>query len=69
MENDNAGADVVGTLFTVFVILLITDFLCLTRIYNFTRCVGYRICSAASLACSRFAGWRLVRRHLIQTNG
>jgi hypothetical protein len=39
MEKDNAGADVVGTLFTIFVILLVTDILCLTRIFNFTRCV------------------------------
>ena len=39
MENDNAGADIVGTLFTVFVILLVTDLLCFTRFFNFTRCV------------------------------
>ena len=39
MQNDTAGADVVGTLFTVFVILLVTDLLCFTRVYNFTRCV------------------------------
>lgn len=39
MENDSAGADIVGTLFTIFVILLITDLLCLTRFFNFTRCV------------------------------
>jgi len=39
MERDNAGADIVGTLFTVFVILLVTDVLCLTRFFNFTRCV------------------------------
>jgi hypothetical protein len=39
MEQDNAGADIIGTLFTVFVILLVTDILCLTRIFNFTRCV------------------------------
>lgn len=38
MQNDTAGADIVGTLFTVFVILLVTDILCFTRIYNFTRC-------------------------------
>lgn len=38
MENDNAGADIVGTLFTVFVILLVTDILCLTRVFPFTRC-------------------------------
>lgn len=39
MERDNAGADIVGTLFTVFIILLVTDLLCLTRIFNFTRCI------------------------------
>ena len=39
MEKDNAGADIVGTLFTIFIILLVTDILCLTRIFNFTRCV------------------------------
>ncbi len=39
MENDSAGADIVGTLFTIFVILLVTDLLCFTRVFNFTRCV------------------------------
>lgn len=39
MENDSAGADIIGTLFTVFVILLVTDLLCFTRFFNFTRCV------------------------------
>jgi hypothetical protein len=39
MENDSAGADILGTLFTIFVILLVTDLLCLTRFFNFTRCV------------------------------
>lgn len=39
MENDSAGADIVGTLFTVFIILLVTDLLCFTRVFNFTRCV------------------------------
>ena len=39
MENDSAGADIVGTLFTVFIILLVTDLLCFTRIFNFTRCI------------------------------
>lgn len=39
MEQDNAGADIIGTLFTIFVILLVTDLLCLTRVFNFTRCV------------------------------
>ncbi|MEL6683487.1 MAG: PA2779 family protein [Pseudomonadota bacterium] len=39
MEADSAGADIIGTLFTVFIILLVTDILCFTRIFNFTRCV------------------------------
>lgn len=39
IENDNAGADIVGTLFTVFLILLVTDVLCFTQFYNFTRCI------------------------------
>ncbi|MBE0412553.1 PA2779 family protein [Yoonia sp.] len=39
MQDGSAGADIVGTLFTVFIILLVTDFLCFTRIYNFTRCI------------------------------
>lgn len=38
MEADNAGADVIGTLFTVFVLLLVTDILCFTNVYSFTRC-------------------------------
>lgn len=32
-----AGADVVGVLFTVFVILLVTDILGLTKVFPFTR--------------------------------
>ena len=39
MEDDSAGAGIVGILFTVFVILLVTDFLCLTKVFKFTRCV------------------------------
>ncbi len=39
MENDSAGADIVGTLFTVFVILLVTDLLCFTRVFSFVRCI------------------------------
>ncbi|MGJ8623017.1 MAG: PA2779 family protein [Yoonia sp.] len=38
IEEDNAGADIIGTLFTVFVILLVTDILCLTNVFPFTRC-------------------------------
>lgn len=39
IENDSAGADIIGTLFTIFIILLVTDLLCFTRVFNFTRCV------------------------------
>lgn len=39
MEQDNAGADIVGTLFSVFVILLVTDLLCFTNLFSFTRCI------------------------------
>lgn len=39
MEDNSAGAGVVGTLGTIFIILLVTDLLCLTRLFNFTRCV------------------------------
>ncbi len=34
-----AGADVVGVLFTVFIILLVTDILGLTKVFPFTRSV------------------------------
>lgn len=40
VDQDKAGADgVVGALLTVFIILLVTDLLCFTRLFNFTRCV------------------------------
>lgn len=39
MEQDNAGADIIGTLFTVFIILLVTDLLCFTNLFSFTRCI------------------------------
>ena len=39
-----AGADAVGVLINtalfVFLVLLITDILCLTKVFNFTRCAG-----------------------------
>lgn len=39
-EQNKAGGDgIIGALVTVFIILLVTDFLCLTRLFNFTRCV------------------------------
>jgi len=37
-DEQNAGGDILGTLLTLFVILLVTDFLCLTKIFKFTRC-------------------------------
>lgn len=40
IEQDSAaGADIVGTLFTVFIILLVTDLLCFTNLFSFTRCI------------------------------
>ena len=38
-DEDKAGADIIGTLATIFIILLVTDLLCFTRVFNFTRCV------------------------------
>lgn len=38
MEDEPAGAGVVGILFTALLILLITDILCLTKVFRFTRC-------------------------------
>lgn len=34
----DAGAALVGAAVTVFIVLLITDLLCLTHVFNFTRC-------------------------------
>lgn len=39
MDDNSAGASIVGTIATVFIIFLVTDLLCLTRLFNFTRCV------------------------------
>lgn len=39
IDEQRAGAGIVGTLGTIFIILLVTDILCLTRLFNFTRCV------------------------------
>jgi hypothetical protein len=42
IEDGSAGGDafstVIGALFTVFIILLLTDLLCLTNFFRFTRC-------------------------------
>lgn len=38
MDEDEAGAGVVGVLATIFLVLLVTDLLCLTKVFNFTRC-------------------------------
>ena len=37
IETAPAGADVLGVLFTVFIVLLITDILGLTKVFPFTR--------------------------------
>jgi hypothetical protein len=34
----NAGTALIGAAVTIFIILLITDLLCLTSVFNFTRC-------------------------------
>ena len=39
IEDGSAGAGIIGTLGTIFIILLITDLLCFTRLFNFTRCI------------------------------
>ncbi|TNE57092.1 MAG: hypothetical protein EP340_09990 [Alphaproteobacteria bacterium] len=40
-EKDAAGgSSVVGALLTVFLILLATDLLCMTKVFSFTRCVS-----------------------------
>ena len=43
IEDGSAGASTAGTLIgallTVFIILLITDLLCFTNVFRFTRCV------------------------------
>lgn len=39
IEDAPAGAGVVGVLFTVFIILLVTDILGLTKVFPFTRSV------------------------------
>ncbi len=36
----DAGTAIIGAAVTIFVILLITDILCLTSVFNFTRCVN-----------------------------
>ena len=39
MDEGSAGAGFVGTIATIFIILLVTDFACWTKVFNFTRCV------------------------------
>lgn len=39
IDEKRAGAGIAETIGTIFIILLITDLLCLTRLFNFTRCV------------------------------
>jgi hypothetical protein len=38
IDDGTAGADLIGTLGTIFLILLLTDLLCLTNLFSFTRC-------------------------------
>lgn len=39
IDADQAGgSSLIGALLTVFIILLITDLLCLTKVFKFTRC-------------------------------
>jgi hypothetical protein len=42
LKDDPAGADagssIIGAMVTVFIILLVTDLLCFTKVFNFTRC-------------------------------
>ena len=37
LDNMTAGGDIIGVLFTVFVVLLITDILGFTKVFSFTR--------------------------------
>ena len=39
IDEKRSGAGIAETIGTIFIILLITDLLCLTRLFNFTRCV------------------------------
>ncbi len=39
IENEPAGAGVVGALFSVFIILLVTDILGFTKVFSFTRSI------------------------------
>ncbi len=39
IDEDSAGGNaIIGALVTIFVILLVTDLLCLTKVFSFTRC-------------------------------
>jgi hypothetical protein len=39
IQTEPAGAGIIGVLFTVFIVLLVTDILGLTKVYPFTRSV------------------------------
>jgi len=39
LDNMPAGGDILGFLFTIFIVLLITDILGLTKVFSFTRSV------------------------------
>ena len=38
IDEGTAGGDVLGFLLTVFLILILTDLLCITNLFTFTRC-------------------------------
>jgi len=40
-EMPAGGEDILGVLLVVFIILLVTDILCLTKVFPFTRCVQH----------------------------
>ena len=39
MDENTAGGSILGTIATIFIILLVTDLACWTKFFNFTRCV------------------------------
>lgn len=39
IDNASAGGDILGILFTVFIVLLVTDILGLTKVFPFTRSI------------------------------
>jgi len=39
IDEQTAGSGIIGTLGTIFIILLFTDLMCWTHLFNFTRCI------------------------------